>query len=104
MLYTCLRWSAFARAHVHTPFPDLANGWVDCVQIWFMTSRAAESESEPESESVGVGCFVRSRSRSRQNLSTPTDSGQALIPDSKKSPCRLFIAFFCPDLCGELAG
>ena len=25
-LYTCLRWSAFARAHVHTPFPYLANG------------------------------------------------------------------------------
>ena len=36
MLYTCLRWSASARAHVHTPFPDLANGWADCAQIWFV--------------------------------------------------------------------
>ena len=26
--------SASARAHVHTRFPDLANGWADCVQIW----------------------------------------------------------------------
>ena len=34
MLATCLRWSASARAHVHTRFPDLANGWADCVQIW----------------------------------------------------------------------
>ena len=44
-----------------------------------------------ESESVGVGCFARSRSRnrSRQNLPTPTDSGQRLIRDSKKSPCLL---------------
>ena len=69
-----------------------------------MAYKAAESESE--SESVGVGCFARSRSRSRsrQNLSTPTDSGQALIPDSKKSPCRLFKSFFCPDLCGGLTG
>ena len=55
----------------------------------YRKSRAAESESEPESESVGVGCFPRSRSRSRsrQNLPTPSDSGQALIPDSQKSPC-----------------
>ena len=54
-------------------------------------TRAAESESEPESESVGVGCFPRSLSlsRIRQNLPTPTDSGQALIPDLRKSPCRL---------------
>ena len=21
---------------MHTPFPDLANGWADCVQIWFV--------------------------------------------------------------------
>ena len=57
--------------------------------------RAAESESEPESESVGVGCLSRSRSwsRSRQNLPTLTDSGQALIRDSQKSPCRLFRPF-----------
>ena len=34
MLYTCLRWSASARAHVHTPLPYLANGWADCVQTW----------------------------------------------------------------------
>ena len=63
--------------------------------------RAAESESEPESESDGVGCFPRSRSR--QNLPTPTDSGQALIPDSQKLPCRLIKTFFCPYLCDGLA-
>ena len=34
--YTSLRWCASARAHVHTPFADLANGWADCVQIWFV--------------------------------------------------------------------
>ena len=34
MLYTCLRWSAYARAHVRTPLPYLANGWADCVQTW----------------------------------------------------------------------
>ena len=34
MFYTCLRWSASARAHVHTPLPYLANGWADCVQTW----------------------------------------------------------------------
>ena len=34
MLYTCLRWSASTRAHVHTPLPYLANGWADCVQTW----------------------------------------------------------------------
>ena len=44
---TYLRWSASARAQVHTPFQrwgvytvhmvlDLANGWADCVQIWFV--------------------------------------------------------------------
>ena len=37
MLYTCLRWSASARAHVHTPLPYLANGWADCVQILCVT-------------------------------------------------------------------
>ena len=60
-----------------------------------LTDFDSESESEPESESVGVGCFSRSRSRSRsrQNLPTPTDSGQALFPDSQKSPCRLFRPF-----------
>ena len=34
MLSTCLRWNASARAHVHTHFPDLTNGWADCAQIW----------------------------------------------------------------------
>ena len=38
MLYTCLRWSASARAHVHTPLPHLANGWADCVQTWFVAN------------------------------------------------------------------
>ena len=31
-------WSASARAHVHTRFPDLANGCTDCVQIWCAAS------------------------------------------------------------------
>ena len=38
MLSTCLMWSASARAHVHTRFPDLANGCTDCVQIWCAAS------------------------------------------------------------------
>ena len=38
MVYTCLRWSASARAHVHTPLPYLANGWADCVQTWCVAS------------------------------------------------------------------
>ena len=31
-----MRWVASARAHVHTAFPDIANGWADCVQMWFV--------------------------------------------------------------------
>ena len=38
MLYTYLRWSASARAHVHTSLPYLANGWADCVQTWCVAS------------------------------------------------------------------
>ena len=56
--------------------------------MYFYIHICRAAESEPESESVGVGCFARSQSRSQRNLLTPTDSGQALIPDSKKSPCR----------------
>ena len=33
MLYTCLRWSTSARAHVHPLFPYLANGCSVCVKI-----------------------------------------------------------------------
>ena len=64
--------------------------------------RAAESESE--SKSVGVGCFSRSRSRSRsrQNLPTPTDSGQTLVPDSQKLPCRLLRHFSAHIFCDGL--
>ena len=32
--FTTQRWDAFALAHVHNPFPYLANGLEDCVQIW----------------------------------------------------------------------
>ena len=38
MLYACLRWSASARAHVHTRLPHLANGWADCVRTWCAAS------------------------------------------------------------------
>ena len=57
---------------------------------------------------VGVGAGVgvsRSRLLRSESESTKfTDSGQALIPDSKNSPCRLFKAIICPDLCCGLAG
>ena len=49
-----------------------------------MYSFLAGLRSRSRSESV---VFPQSRSRSRQNLATPTNSGQALIPDSQKSPC-----------------
>ena len=35
--YTSRKLVASARAHVHTPFPYLANGWTHCVQIWCVT-------------------------------------------------------------------
>ena len=38
MLYTCLRWGASTRAHVHTRFSYLANGWANCVQTWCVAS------------------------------------------------------------------
>ena len=38
MVYTCLRWSASARAHLHTPLPYHANGWADCVQTWYVAN------------------------------------------------------------------
>ena len=34
---TSQRWGASARAHVHAPFPYLANG-EDCVQVWYMAT------------------------------------------------------------------
>ena len=64
--------------------------------------RAAESESE--SESVGVRCFARSGSRSRQNLPTPTDSGQDLIPDSQIANTHYLSHFVCVYFCSGLAG
>ena len=32
-------WGASARARVHAPFPYLANGAMDCIQIWCVSSR-----------------------------------------------------------------
>ena len=34
---TSQMWGASARAHVHTPFQYLANGWTECSQIWCVT-------------------------------------------------------------------
>ena len=31
-------WGASARARVHAPFPYLANGWMDCIEIWCVSS------------------------------------------------------------------
>ena len=33
MLFTSHGWGASARAHVHTPFPDLGNRWAHCAEI-----------------------------------------------------------------------
>ena len=33
---TSQSWGGSARAHVHTPFPYLANDWADYVQIWYV--------------------------------------------------------------------
>ena len=58
---------------------------------YFVAGLRSQSRSRSRSESVvfpGVGVGVG------QNLPTPTDSGQALISDSQKEPCRLFKVFF----------
>ena len=57
-------------------------------------TRAAESESKSESNHSVSVIFLRVGSR--QSLTTPTDSWQAFIPDSQKSPFRLFDVFFLP--------
>ena len=97
--WTFTRQTLWRQSHVSISFSDQDTIFdqTSFLMIFFDSNdrtRAAESESEPESESVGVGCFSRSRSRSRQNLPTSTDSRQTLIPDSQKSPCRLFRPFF----------
>ena len=42
---------------VHTPFPDLANGWADCVQIWFVARDPIDKSFTP----VRVGVHLKVR-------------------------------------------
>ena len=75
-------WNILLKLILYSTFPNMHTGHQGC------------------EFGVGVGrsrnCFARSQTRSRQNLPTPTDSGQDLIPDSQianKHP--LFKSFFC---------
>ena len=77
MLCTCLRWSASARAHVHTPLPYLANGWADCVQTWCVAN-------DPLDERLTqVRCGVHLRVRT----CTPPSNDDASSP-ARPSPIK----------------
>ena len=73
IIYMCHNWGATARAHVQGSFPDLENGWTDCVQIWYfdrdrlVRCRASQLEAHPRSSArAGLGLSLASLSPERR--------------------------------------